>query len=46
MKHELVKWLCIGLDNGMIMGLNLGSPTSNFLFARIMLAWIWKAIKL
>jgi len=35
MKHELVKWLSIDLDIGMIMGSNLGNFTLNFIFARI-----------
>jgi len=34
MKHELVKWLYIGLDIDMVMGLNLGRSTLNFLFAK------------
>jgi len=32
MKHELVKWLCIELNIGMVMCLNLGRSKLNFLF--------------
>jgi len=35
MKYDLVKWLCIDLDIGMVMGSNLCSFTLNFIFARI-----------
>jgi len=35
MKHELVEWLLIELNIGMVMGLKLGGPKLNFLFAKI-----------
>jgi len=35
-KHELVKWLCMELDIGMVRGLNLVRIKLNFLFAKIL----------
>jgi len=32
MKHGLVEWLCIELNIGMVMGLNLGRTKLGFLF--------------
>jgi len=32
MKHELVRWLCIELNIGMVRGSNLGEPKLNFIF--------------
>jgi len=32
MKHELVRWLCIELNIGMVMGSNLGRTKLGFLF--------------
>ena len=32
MKHELVRWLCIELNIGMVMGSNLGWTKLGFLF--------------
>ena len=34
MKHDVVEWLCIELDIGIVMGSNLGEPKFNSLFAR------------
>jgi len=42
MKHELVKWLFIELNVGMVMGLNLGRTKLGFFLSKLLLAWIWK----
>jgi len=35
-KHELVKWLCMELDIGMVKGSNLGRIKFIFLFSKIL----------
>jgi len=42
MKHELVRWLCIELNIGMVRGSNLGEPKLNFILLFLVLAWNWR----
>jgi len=35
MKHDLVEWLCIEFDIGMVRGSNLDEPKLSFLFAKL-----------